>query len=178
MTEVKLTALQRAVALAIARKFPGTLGPGHAAEMAVAALAPERTSVRVVANAIKRAFFVGLHNHCLEALARAAIVATGHDPIEEAAESSGKPSVKRRATHCENCGKPLQRKRGGRSRRFCSDRCRDQARMGRNFSTLAVARDRSGPIPRNDENWSTQSNACKGDFGDRGSTAKTPPEDE
>jgi hypothetical protein len=38
------------------------------------------------------------------------------------------------ASTCEACGAPLRPKRGSRRQKYCSYRCRDEARRGRNFA--------------------------------------------
>jgi hypothetical protein len=63
---------------------------------------------------------------------------------------------------CAVCGAGLDHKRVGRIRKFCSDRCRDEARRDRNFVGAF------GPTPtevaqthETTENTSTNSVACK-----------------
>jgi hypothetical protein len=41
---------------------------------------------------------------------------------------------------CPICGEPFTRNTSGRRKRFCSDRCRDEARRARNFSVLGRCR--------------------------------------
>src|SRR5436190_907700 len=54
---------------------------------------------------------------------------------------------------CANadCGRPLQRQQVGRKRRYCNDRCRDQARSQRNAASTGHTRRRRfvGTKPRN-----------------------------
>jgi hypothetical protein len=65
---------------------------------------------------------------------------------------------------CANCSEPLHPKRGSRRQRFCSYRCRDEARRNRNFQFFATTR---SAIPRSVQNNRVGSVAWRGDFGDR-----------
>lgn len=70
-------------------------------------------------------------------------------------------------TACLGCGKPLHPKRGSRRQRYCSYRCRDEARRTRNFAVSAATRYPNKAIPRSVENTADQSTASKVGFGDR-----------
>jgi hypothetical protein len=83
------------------------------------------------------------------------------------------PFLKRRRT-CLTCGARLERKRLGRLARYCSDRCRDKAYEGRNFSVFATARIRDEAIRRNSQKIPVTSKACEGDFAGRGSVFSVP----
>ncbi len=71
------------------------------------------------------------------------------------------------ATRCDHCGAPLHPKRGSRRQKFCSYRCRDEARRARNYAIFGSARRGSQGIPRSVQNIDAKSKACKADFGDR-----------
>src|SRR5262249_10143994 len=83
------------------------------------------------------------------------------------------PLMHRRRT-CKTCGARLVRKRTGRPARYCSDRCRDKAYEGRNFSAFAAARIRDKAIRRNSRKIFVTSEACEGDFAGRGSVFLVP----
>jgi hypothetical protein len=83
------------------------------------------------------------------------------------------PRTQRQRT-CLTCGARLERKRMGRPARYCSDRCRDKAYEGRNFSDFAAARIRDKAIRRNSQKKAETSIACKGDFAGRGSVFSVP----
>jgi hypothetical protein len=83
------------------------------------------------------------------------------------------PSMQRRWT-CKTCGARLERKRTGRPAKYCSDRCRDKAYEGRNFSAFATSRIRGEAIRRNSTKTSAISEACEGDFADRASVFSAP----
>lgn len=79
---------------------------------------------------------------------------------------------------CAACGRNIIARHTGRKRRFCSDRCRDQARRTRFVARLdkkGVQRFKKGGryphsgVPRNAGNPSTISNGCKADLAGRGS---------
>ena len=77
-------------------------------------------------------------------------------------QNSGKlcnPPARRNgnSANCSNCGEPLNPKRGSRRQRFCSYRCRDEARRNRNFATFATTRP---AIPRSVQNNVAASTAC------------------
>jgi hypothetical protein len=72
-----------------------------------------------------------------------------------------------RRRRCESCGASFTPKRAARRQFFCSDRCRDAARRGRNFELFGQARRGSGPVPRSNQKTQVISEPCKGDFGDR-----------
>jgi hypothetical protein len=74
------------------------------------------------------------------------------------------------AAVCSNCGVALTPKRASRRQRFCSYKCRDEARRARNFAISATTRRGSPAIPRSVENSGVGSTACKGDFRDRASS--------
>ena len=70
---------------------------------------------------------------------------------------------------CTNCGAAIIPKRASRRQRYCSYKCRDEARRARNFAISATTR-RGGPlIPRPVQNNSVRSRSCEGDFHDRAS---------
>jgi hypothetical protein len=71
---------------------------------------------------------------------------------------------------CTVCGKLINPKRGSRRQRYCSYRCRDEARRTRNFAVSATTRRGSQAIPRSVENKPINSNGCKADFAGRGSS--------
>jgi hypothetical protein len=83
------------------------------------------------------------------------------------------PRTQRQRT-CLTCGARLERKRTGRPARYCSDRCRDKAYEGRNFSVFAAARIRDKAIRRNSQKKPETSIACEGVFADRGSVFSVP----
>jgi hypothetical protein len=68
-----------------------------------------------------------------------------------------------RPVNCKVCGQQVPRRRIGRARKYCSDKCRDAARRGRNFRGFGSTRYPSEAIPRNVENSSFTSNHCKGE---------------
>jgi hypothetical protein len=63
---------------------------------------------------------------------------------------------------CEQCGKPLQPKRGSRRQTYCNLKCRDAARRERNFIASGYARHPSPAIPRSVENSTVISVVSKG----------------
>ena len=65
---------------------------------------------------------------------------------------------------CTVCGKLINPKRGSRRQRYCSYRCRDEARRGRNFAVSATTRKGSPAVPRSVENRPLVSNGYKADF--------------
>ena len=77
----------------------------------------------------------------------------------------------RAGTCCANCGKRLdpQTKRAGRPQRFCSDKCRDEARRARNFAAFGATRRGRSRKPRNVQNNHAASKACRSNSGDRAS---------
>jgi hypothetical protein len=76
---------------------------------------------------------------------------------------------------CVNCGRPINPKYGSRRQRYCSYRCRDEARRARNFAVSATTRRGSPAIPRSVENRPLASTACGGDFADRAFSISAPP---
>jgi hypothetical protein len=72
---------------------------------------------------------------------------------------------------CSNCGRPINPKRSSRRQRFCSYRCRDEARRARDFADRYPHQ----AIPRSVENRPLASTACKGDFADRAYSISAPP---
>jgi hypothetical protein len=68
---------------------------------------------------------------------------------------------------CENCDATLRPKRGSRRQKFCSYKCRDEARRARNFAFFGSARRGSQGIPRSVENKPDNSTACNGRFRDQ-----------
>lgn len=70
---------------------------------------------------------------------------------------------------CAHCGRALKAKHTGRKRRFCSDRCRDQARKCRKSAFRGTVLGIGSRRPRNAENQPTVSKNCKGDFAGRAS---------
>jgi endogenous inhibitor of DNA gyrase (YacG/DUF329 family) len=71
---------------------------------------------------------------------------------------------------CENCGGKIARKRDGRIRRYCSDRCRQQAFR---YAKTGQAYPSSQAL-RNDGNTPASSMPSEGHFGGRGSRFKAP----
>jgi hypothetical protein len=70
---------------------------------------------------------------------------------------------------CSNCGVALTPKRASRRQRYCSYKCRDEARRSRNFAISATTRRGRPAIPRSVENSGVGSTPCKADFDDRAS---------
>ena len=68
------------------------------------------------------------------------------------------------AVCCQKCGKPLHPIRGSRRQRYCSYKCRDEARRSRNFAASASTRRGSQAIPRSVENRLLVSDGYKADF--------------
>jgi hypothetical protein len=68
---------------------------------------------------------------------------------------------------CPVCNKTINVKTTGRTRRFCSDTCRELARRDRNFHGFGVTRPVGSAMPRNPEISSTNSAACGGTLADR-----------
>jgi hypothetical protein len=81
---------------------------------------------------------------------------------------TARPPRTQRLRTCLTCRSRFERKRTGRPARYCSDRCRDKAYEGRNFSVFATARIRDKAIRRNSQKKPETSMACKGDFAGRG----------
>jgi hypothetical protein len=73
---------------------------------------------------------------------------------------------------CQHCGRAFHPKRGSRRQRFCSYRCRDEARRARDF----VGRYPTQANPRSVENRALVSMACKGDFADLAYSISAPPD--
>jgi hypothetical protein len=71
---------------------------------------------------------------------------------------------------CENCGGKIARKRDGRIRRYCSDRCRQQAFR---YAKMPGMRNTFRPL-RNAPNNPSSSRASEGHFGHRGYCFKAP----
>jgi hypothetical protein len=71
------------------------------------------------------------------------------------------------ASACATCGERLRPKRGSRRQRYCSYRCRDEARRARNFANLATTRRGSPAMPRSVENNGATSKPCEARFADR-----------
>jgi hypothetical protein len=74
--------------------------------------------------------------------------------------------------HRCRCGALIAAKRTGRKAKFCSDRCRSEARRARSFVSLG----RSSGASRNDENSIAKSNGCKGHFAGRAYSIIAPPD--
>jgi hypothetical protein len=70
---------------------------------------------------------------------------------------------------CTNCGAAIIPKRASRRQRYCSYKCRDEARRARNFAISATTRRGSPLIPRPVQNNSVGSRSCEADFHDRAS---------
>ena len=68
------------------------------------------------------------------------------------------------AVYCQRCGAKLHPKRASRRQLYCSYRCRDEARRGRNFAVSATTRRGSPAIPRSVENRPLVSTSCKNGF--------------
>ena len=68
---------------------------------------------------------------------------------------------------CSNCGAALTPKRASRRQRYCSYKCRDEARRARNFAISATTRRGTPLIPRPVQNNSVRSRTCEGSFHDR-----------
>jgi hypothetical protein len=76
---------------------------------------------------------------------------------------------KRKLT-CAICGAGLDHKRVGRIRKFCSDRCRDEARRDRDFvGSFGSPPTEVARTHETAENTPTNSMACKGEKRDRAS---------
>ena len=71
------------------------------------------------------------------------------------------------ATGCLVCGSAITPRRASRRQRYCSYRCRDEARRARNFAASGATRRGSPAIRRPDENPSSISTTCKGGFAGR-----------
>jgi hypothetical protein len=67
--------------------------------------------------------------------------------------------------YCANCGRLINPKRASRRQRFCTYRCRDEARRARDFAEYYPNR----PNPRSVENRPLVSTICKANFVDRAS---------
>ena len=68
---------------------------------------------------------------------------------------------------CTNCGAAIIPKRASRRQRYCSYKCRDEARRARNFAISATTRRGTPLIPRPVQNNSVRSRTCEGSFHDR-----------
>ena len=68
---------------------------------------------------------------------------------------------------CEACGAALSPLRGSRRQKFCSYRCRDEARRARNYARFSATRYPSKGKPRPVENRPLHSRDCGGVFADR-----------
>jgi hypothetical protein len=75
---------------------------------------------------------------------------------------------------CPVCNQPIDVKPTGRTRTYCSDRCRDVGRRERDFRGSSVPPDTGLASPRNPQKTSTNSVACEGTLADRGSAVKAP----
>jgi hypothetical protein len=73
---------------------------------------------------------------------------------------------------CQVCGQPISIKPVGRTRRFCSDRCRDDARRTANFLDFGTTVPRRSGVTRNPIKLSTKSEACGAALAGRGSAVK------
>jgi hypothetical protein len=87
-------------------------------------------------------------------------------------ESRGNGSEKQvqrieHAATCAVCGKSLKPNRTGRPRCYCSDRCRDEARRGRDYASFVGCRYPNEEIPQNADNNAARSMTCEGHFGDQ-----------
>jgi hypothetical protein len=87
------------------------------------------------------------------------------------------PTHRRRngnAISCTTCGKPITPKPASRRKRYCSYRCRDEARRQRNFANFACTRTTGEAIPRSARKSSITSADCAAHFGGRAFPTKAP----
>jgi hypothetical protein len=75
---------------------------------------------------------------------------------------------------CAVCGEAITPKRGSRRQRYCSDRCRDDARRARNFEISGRTRYPTTRNPRSVKNSYAKSTACEAAFVGRAPAAKAP----
>ena len=68
------------------------------------------------------------------------------------------------ATRCLVCGSTVNPRRASRRQKYCSYRCRDEARRARNFAASGATRRGSLGIPRSVENQPLTSTRCEGRF--------------
>jgi len=74
---------------------------------------------------------------------------------------------------CAVCRKPLTINRlVGRTKKFCSDTCRNEGRRNANFRDFATTTPHRSAVARNRQKTLTNSVACKGTLADRGSPVK------
>src|SRR6516225_1271732 len=73
---------------------------------------------------------------------------------------------------CATCGKSLSIKPTGRTRQFCSDLCRDEARRAANFRDFGTTVPRRSGVTRNPIKTSNKSTAKSAISADRGSAVK------
>ena len=84
-------------------------------------------------------------------------------------------SIGQGARHrCRTCGFPINIKPTGRTRKFCSDRCRAVSRRERDFRDSSVTPYTGSGLPRNSKKASTNSVTCSGGLADRASAVKAP----
>jgi uncharacterized protein (UPF0248 family) len=69
---------------------------------------------------------------------------------------------------CAVCRVAINPKRASRRQKYCSPRCRDEARRRRNFAEFAKVRYPSGGVPRPVKNSVVNSASSKGEFAGRG----------
>ena len=67
---------------------------------------------------------------------------------------------------CATCNSPLSIKQVGRTRRFCSDTCRDEARRNANFRDFGATVPSRSAVTRNPEKTSANSTACEATLAD------------
>jgi hypothetical protein len=71
------------------------------------------------------------------------------------------------ASRCLVCGCLIKPRRASRRQRYCSYRCRDEARRARNFTASGATRRGSPAIPRSVQINGARSTACKAAFDDQ-----------
>jgi hypothetical protein len=76
---------------------------------------------------------------------------------------------------CEACGAALSPRRGSRRQKFCSYRCRDEARRARNYTRFSATRYPNKEKPRSVQNQPLHSRDCKDVFADRPSRINAVP---
>jgi hypothetical protein len=74
------------------------------------------------------------------------------------------------ARRCIVCGSTINPRRASRRQKYCSYRCRDEARRTRNFAVSGATRRGSPAIPRSVENHPLASTSCTGGFAGRASS--------
>ena len=106
--------------------------------------------------------------HCVDG-AEARTLDEIADRVGVVARSSSRPPQGRagNGTRCLACGSTLHPKRTSRRQRYCSYRCRDEARRARNFAASGATRRGSPAIPRTVKNRPLTSISCEGGFAGR-----------